>query len=85
MLADKSFVPPDVAKVCRPSARFAPGWWAIGFPMAALANAALKYAAFRAIAPLWVMAVMLLDALSLALAVLTVRTVRSALNGELFA
>ncbi|WP_432730283.1 SLAC1 anion channel family protein [Variovorax sp. W6] len=72
-------------KVFRPGASFAPSWWAIGFPMAALANAALKYAGSRASEPLWVIAVVLLVALNLALAVLTVKTVRIALNGKLFA
>ena len=71
-------------KVFRPSVKFSPAWWAIGFPMAALVNAALKYAAFRASGPLWVLATVLLGALSLAMAVLTVRTVRIALNGKLF-
>ncbi|WP_326538593.1 SLAC1 anion channel family protein [Pseudorhodoferax sp.] len=71
-------------KVFRPSVPFSPGWWAISFPLAALANAALKYAAFRDSAPLWLLAVALLGALSLALAVLTVRTARIALNGQLF-
>lgn len=71
-------------KVFRPSIEFSPAWWTIGFPMAALANAALKYAQFRASGPLWVLATVLLGALSLALAVLTVRTVRIALNGTLF-
>jgi tellurite resistance protein len=72
-------------KVFRPGVPFSPGWWAIGFPMAALANAALKYAAFRASAPLWILAIVLLGALSLALAVLTLRTVQIALNGKLLA
>ncbi|MES2531108.1 MAG: SLAC1 anion channel family protein, partial [Pseudomonadota bacterium] len=63
-------------KVFRPSVKFSPGWWAISFPMAALTNAALKYAEFRASAPLWVVAIVLLGALSVVLAVLTVRTVR---------
>lgn len=71
-------------KVFRPSVRFSPAWWAIGFPMAALVNAALRYAAFRASGPLWVLATVLLGTLSLAMAVLTVRTVRIALNGKLF-
>jgi tellurite resistance protein len=71
-------------KVFRPSVRFSPAWWAIGFPMAALVNAALKYAAFRSSGPLWVLATVLLGTLSLAMAVLTVRTVRIALNGKLF-
>lgn len=71
-------------KVFRPGIPFTPGWWAISFPMAALANAALKYAQLRASGPLWVIAIVLLGALSLALAVLTVRTVRMALDGSLF-
>ncbi|MES2183843.1 MAG: SLAC1 anion channel family protein [Pseudomonadota bacterium] len=72
-------------KVFRRGVTFSPAWWAIGFPMAALANAALKYAEFRANGPLWVLAIVLLGALSLALAVLTVRTVRTVANGQLFA
>ena len=71
-------------KVFRPSVKFSAAWWAIGFPMAALANAALKYAQFRDSGPLWVLAAILLGVLSLALAVLTLRTVRIALNGKLF-
>ncbi|MDM0110042.1 SLAC1 anion channel family protein [Variovorax sp. J22R24] len=71
-------------KVFRPSIGFSAAWWTIGFPMAALVNAALKYAEFRSSAPLWVLAAGLLGALSLALAVLTVRTVRIAINGKLF-
>lgn len=71
-------------KVFRPSVEFSPAWWAIGFPMAALVNAALKYAEFRSSGPLRVLAVVLLGVLSLALAILTVRTVRIALSGKLF-
>lgn len=70
-------------KVFRPGARFSAAWWAISFPMAALANAALKYAEFRDSAPLWLLAMLLLGVLSLALAVLTVKTIQIALNGEL--
>jgi tellurite resistance protein len=72
-------------KVFRPGVPFSPGWWAISFPMAALANAALKYAQVRSTWPLWGIAVLLLAALSVALAVLTVRTVRIALDGRLLA
>jgi len=71
-------------KVFRPSVRFSPAWWAISFPLAALVNAALKYAEFRASAPLWALAIALLGALSVVLAVLTLRTVQFALNGKLF-
>lgn len=71
-------------KVFRPSISFSPAWWAIGFPLAALVNAALKYAEFRDSGPLWVLAAVLLGLLSLALAVLAVRTVWLLLNGKLF-
>ncbi|MDN8615136.1 SLAC1 anion channel family protein [Variovorax ginsengisoli] len=71
-------------KVFRRGIGFSAAWWAIGFPMAALANAALKYADFRASGPHGVLAAVLLGLLSVALAVLTVRTVRSALDGALF-
>jgi tellurite resistance protein len=71
-------------RVFRPGVRFSPGWWAIGFPMAALVNAALKYAEFRGSGPLSVLAAVLLGALSLALAILTARTLRMALDGRLF-
>lgn len=71
-------------KVFRPGIPFTPGWWAISFPMAALVNAALRYAQFRASGPLWVIAIVLLGVLSIALAVLTVRTVRIAVDGTLF-
>lgn len=70
-------------KVFRRGVPFTPGWWAISFPMAALANAALKYAEWRASGPLWAIAIVLLGALSIALAVLTARTVRMALDGSL--
>lgn len=70
-------------KVFRPSVEFSPGWWAISFPMAALVNAALKYAEARATGPLWLVALVLLVALSVALAVLTVRTAHIALSGKL--
>jgi tellurite resistance protein len=72
-------------KIFRTGIRFSPGWWAIGFPMAALVNAALRYADFRDSLPLRVLAVTLLGALTVALAVLTAKTLRSALSGELFA
>lgn len=74
-----------VPKVFRPGVKFSPSWWTIGFPMAALVNAALKYAEFRGSAPLWILATVLLGALSLALAILTVRTLHILFNGKLLA
>ena len=71
-------------KVFRRSVKFSAAWWAVGFPVAALVNAAIRYAEFRASTPLWVLAVLLLAGLSVALAVMTVRTVHIALNGNLF-
>lgn len=70
-------------KVFRPGARFGPTWWAIGFPMAALVNAALKYAAVHPTLPLRLLAFFLLAFLSVALAVLVFRTLRDLLNGRL--
>lgn len=72
-------------KVFRPSIRFSAAWWAISFPIAALVNAALRYAEFLASGPLRVLAVVLLGALSLALTILTLRTVRMAWKGQLLA
>ena len=72
-------------KVFRRGIAFSPAWWAIGFPIAALANAALRYAELRDSMPLWAIAVALLGLLSLAMAVLTVRTLRIAFNGKLLA
>lgn len=73
-----------VPKVFRPGVAFSPAWWAIGFPLAALVNAALKYAQLRATTPLWAIAIALLGVLTVALAVLTVRTLHIAFNGKLF-
>jgi tellurite resistance protein len=73
------------AKVFRPGLGFSPTWWTISFPMAALANATLTYAAFRSSAPLWILGTVLLGALSLAVIVLTVKTTVVALNGKLLA
>ena len=70
-------------KVFRPSMKFSPGWWAIGFPLAALVNAALRYAEFRSSAPLFILATLLLGALSMVLMILTVLTAKIALNGKL--
>lgn len=71
-------------KVFRPGIPFSAAWWAIGFPVAALVNVALRYAQWHDSAPLWWIAIALLGFLSVALAVLTVRTVRFALSGQLF-
>lgn len=71
-------------KVFRPSIAFSPAWWGISFPIAALASAALKYAHHAGGLPLQGLAIALLGALSVALAVLFVRTVRIVLNGQLF-
>ena len=70
-------------KVFRRSVRFGPTWWAISFPLAALANAALKYASVHPTLPLQVLAGVLLVFLTAALAVLTVRTMHILFNGHL--
>lgn len=72
-------------KVFRPSVAFAPSWWAISFPIAALSNAALKYADN---AGSWIhagIAGIILAVLSFAILVLFVRTLHSLFNGKLLA
>lgn len=72
-------------KVFRREVKFGPTWWAIGFPMAALANAALKYAAVHPVLPLQALAGVLLAILTVAIAVLAVRTLHILFNGRLLA
>jgi tellurite resistance protein len=72
-------------KIFRPSIPFAPGWWAISFPMAALSNAALKYAAVANTAVLNGIAGIILAILTVAIAVLFVRTLHILANGRLLA
>lgn len=70
-------------KIFRPSIAFAPGWWAISFPMAALANAALKYAAAQQTVVLHYLAGVILVIVTIAIVVLFVRTLHILLNGKL--
>lgn len=70
-------------QVFRRDVPFVPGWWAIGFPMAALANAALRYAEVHAALPLTLLAGLLLALLSLAIATLALRTLQSLFGGSL--
>lgn len=72
-------------KVFRKGIPFASGWWAISFPMAALASAALKYSMFVQAWPVTVIAIILLAMLSIAIVVLLVRTLHMLLNGKLLA
>jgi tellurite resistance protein len=70
-------------KVFRKSIPFGAPWWAVSFPMAALSIAALKYAAAQGGWGLHALAVVLLAALTGAIAVLFVRTVIILFNGKL--
>jgi len=70
-------------RVFRPSVTFAPSWWAISFPLAALSNAALKYASVNGSMPLLVLAGLILAFLTIAIAVLFVRTLYSLFSGKL--
>ncbi|CAB3629484.1 SLAC1 anion channel family protein [Achromobacter pestifer] len=72
-------------KVFRRGIPFASGWWAISFPMAALASAALKYAAFVQAWPIQAVAILLLALLSLAIVVLFIKTLHILFNGRLLA
>lgn len=72
-----------VFRIFRRSVPFAPGWWAVGFPLAALTNAALKYAGAVQLQPLTWLAVALLVFSSGVVAVLFYRTLRIVLDGSL--
>jgi len=70
-------------KVFRKGIAFISGWWAISFPIAALASAALKYSMFAQAWPLKVIAILLLAMLSLAIVVLFFKTLQFLFNGRL--
>ncbi|WP_137174304.1 SLAC1 anion channel family protein [Massilia sp. HP4] len=70
-------------RVFRPSVPFSTGWWAISFPLAALASAALVYLAAVQVAFVSAIAVAMLALLTIAIAVLTVRTLHILFNGTL--
>lgn len=70
-------------KVFRRGMPFASGWWAISFPMAALAIASLKYAMFVQAWPVKAIAIILLAMLTLAIVVLLIKTLHILLNGKL--
>ncbi len=70
-------------KVFRQAAPFSPAWWAISFPIAALSNAALKYADAKGGVILEAIAYLILAFLTIALAVLTVKTLKILFNGKL--
>jgi tellurite resistance protein len=72
-----------VFKVFRRGIPFAAGWWALSFPLAALSNAALRYADHVRWLPVTVFAIAMLAFLSVLIAVLLVRTTQIALDGRL--
>jgi tellurite resistance protein len=72
-----------VFKVFRRSIPFAAGWWALSFPLAALSNAALRYAEHAHYLPLTAFALGLLAFLSVLIAVLLVRTLHILVDGRL--
>ena len=74
-----------VPKVFRRGVPFMSGWWAISFPMAALAIAALKYSMFIQAWPLKVIAIVLLAGLNIAIVVLFFKTLHFLFNGRLLA
>lgn len=69
--------------VFRKDVPFSPAWWAISFPIAALSNAALKYAYAQDSIVLSAVAYLILAFLTIALAVLTVKTLKILFNGKL--
>jgi len=72
-------------KIFKRSIAFAAGWWALSFPIAALCNAALRYAEHVRHPAMTGLAVALLAFLSGLIAVLLFRTIRLAASGKLLA
>jgi tellurite resistance protein len=72
-------------KVFRKGVPFGTGWWAISFPMAALASASLRYAEFAQAWPVTAIALILLSTLSMVVLVLLIKTLRILLKGKLLA
>jgi tellurite resistance protein len=70
-------------KVFRKSVPLGASWWAVSFPMAALSNAALKYAMFVHSWLLIAIAAVILALLSVVLLVLFIRTLNILFNGKL--
>lgn len=70
-------------KVFRKSVPFGASWWAVSFPLAALSNAALKYAIFVDSWVLISIAAAILVFLSIVLVVLFVRTLNILFTGKL--
>ncbi len=72
-----------VFKVFRRGIPFAAGWWALSFPLAALSNAALRYADHVRWWPATVFAVAMLAFLSVLIGVLLLRTLQLFVDGRL--
>ncbi|MCR8632166.1 SLAC1 anion channel family protein [Paenibacillus radicis (ex Xue et al. 2023)] len=70
-------------KVFKKSVPFGASWWGVSFPMAALSNAALKYAMFMQSWLLIAIAAVILALLSIILIVLFIRTLNILFNGKL--
>jgi tellurite resistance protein len=70
-------------KVFKKSVPFGASWWAVSFPMAALSNAAIKYAMFVHSWLLVAIAAVILTLLSVVLLVLFIRTLNLLFNGKL--
>jgi tellurite resistance protein len=70
-------------RLFRKPAPFSPNWWAIGFPMAALSNAALIYSSAIGGPALNFIAILLVFLLTAAILVLSIRTLHLLLTGRL--
>jgi tellurite resistance protein len=70
-------------RLLRKPAPFSQSWWAVGFPMAALSNAALMYSSAVGGPALNFIAILLLFLLSASILVLSIRTLHTLLTGRL--
>jgi tellurite resistance protein len=70
-------------KVFRPGFSYSSSWWAVSFPMAALSNAAFKYAVAVNTWPLKVIAGIILAIVTIVIADILIRTLAKLFKGEL--
>lgn len=70
-------------RLLRKPAPFSQAWWAIGFPMAALSNAALMYSSAVGGQVLGFIAILLLFLMTTAILVLSIRTLHTLFTGRL--
>ncbi|WML44533.1 SLAC1 anion channel family protein [Neobacillus sp. PS3-40] len=71
------------SKVFKPGFPYFPSWWAVSFPMAALSNAAFKYAVVVNTWPIKIIAALILASVTIVIIDILIRTLVKLFKGEL--